>query len=186
MKSPEVQPSHIPRQNEQQLSCSCLRLPQHLRATDIKCYLVNHNVLRVCAGRTAFPLCQAFKSLRSPALPSTVIYPSPESAEIKTRATSLPAAAFRAAPVSVSLDDEVTVAPILLAFVLMAESGSKLIVSDQTLRPESERITHQSNMESSQCLGTLQSAYAELKIARHTRAPANCKNSVITTTISTA
>lgn len=70
---------------------------------------------------TWFPLCQGFRSFLSPALPSTVIYPSPESAEMKTMATLLPRAAFAAPLVSVSLVLDVILA---LVWALIAESGS--------------------------------------------------------------
>ena len=71
----------------------------------------------------AAPLCQAFRSFRSPAWPSTVMYSSPESDVMNTMAVS----AFWAADApwfAVSDADSVTVAPSDFPRFVMASAGS--------------------------------------------------------------
>jgi hypothetical protein len=61
--------------------------------------------------------------LVQPKIPSTGEEPSPESAVIKTRATSLPDATVAAAARSVSLSEDVTVLPSWAARAVMASRG---------------------------------------------------------------
>lgn len=63
------------------------------------------------------------QTYRSPTFPSTVRYPSPESAVMKTTAMLFPRAAFAAALTSVSLSEEVNAVPSADALVLSAASG---------------------------------------------------------------
>lgn len=63
------------------------------------------------------------------------MYPSPESAVMKTKATDLPLAAFLAEVVSVSLVLDVTVAPMVPALVVMADRGSRITGDDVRAKP---------------------------------------------------